>query len=199
MAIANVVKIEFNIKMKDKFDGAYLHSQTSSGQKRKDFIFQKSDMFPVLRELSVGDEIDLKIVKEGEYWNLKDIKPTGNKQAASTAPITSASATTKASSSGSGWQPRYSDSEEYTKHKDLMIIKQSSLKTASDLVIAMLNKDMFKKTATADFIVQETLRIQQMFQADITGVASGKALEASVTSLDKTGSVEYDDDNPFPE
>lgn len=200
MAKATVTQIEFNVKLKDKWNGCYLHTLTEKGRKRKDFIFQKSDTFQVLSSLSAGDVVDLVYEKKGDFFNLKDIKPTGEKGAA---PVVAMSASTSSSggksSSGGGWTPRYSDSEEYTKHKDLMIIKQSAMKAAVDTVAAMLAKDMFKKTATVDFIAEEVMRLASKFETNITGEDAKAELASSVATLDTTGSVEYDDDCPFPE
>jgi len=200
MANAVVNKIEFNQKLKDKFDGAYLYATTDKGQKKKEFIFQKSDIFKVLSEISVGDEVELKYVQNGDYWNLSAIKPLGTKSSGGGQSVipTSSAPSAPAKSSG-GYQPRYCDSEAYVKHKDLMIIRQSTMKAATDLVVAMLNKDMFKKTATADFLVEEVSRLASKLEGQVTGEAALKDLSSSIETLDTTGKLEYDADNPFPE
>lgn len=193
MAKATVTQIEFNAKLKDKWDGCYLHTLTEKGQKRKDFIFQKSDTFQVVKGLSHGDVVELKIEKNGEFYNLKGVVPTGEKSA--TTPTTTTSS--KPSASGSGYRERYQDSKEYIQHKDLMIIRQTTMKASTDLVIAMLNKDMFKKTATADFLVEEIGRLASKLEAQVTGAKAIADLESSVESLDTSSSVAYDEDNPF--
>ncbi len=195
MAKATITKIEFNQKLKDKWDGAYLYAQTEAGAKKKEFVFQKSDIFPILKSLEVGDIVDLIYVKNGEFFNLKDIKPTGDKSSPAPTPV----APTSSKGGGSSFVPRYSDTEEYIKHKDLMIIRQSTMKAAVDLVTAMLAKDMFKKTATPDFFCEEVGRIAYKFEQQVTGASGKAALVASVETLDTKGKVEYDDDCPFPE
>lgn len=196
MAKATVTQIEFNAKLKDKWDGCYLHTLTEKGQKRKDFIFQKSDTFQVVKGLSHGDVVELKIEKNGEFYNLKDVVPTGEKSATPQAAAAS-SGYSKPASSGGGYKERYQDSKEYIQHKDLMIIRQTTMKASTDLVIAMLNKDMFKKTATADFLVEEIGRLASKLEAQVTGAKAIADLESSVESLDTSSSVAYDEDNPF--
>ncbi len=199
MAKATVVKIEYNVKLKGMYDGCYFHTQTENGQKRKDFIFQKSDTFQVVKDLVAGDIVELKIEKKGDFYNLKDVVATGDKAASTPSVSPSTPQASKPSSGGGGWAASYAQSEDYIKHKDLMIIRQSTMKAAADLVTAMLAKEMFKKTATADFLVEEVGRIAAKLEAQVTGEAACKDLEASVETLKTTGKVEYDDDNPFPE
>lgn len=203
MAKATITKIEFNQKKVAKsgatFDGAILSARTEAGAFKKEFIFQKSDIFQVLSSLSAGDVVDLVYEKKGDFFNLKDIKPTGEKGAAPVATTSASTSSSGGKSSSGGWTPRYSDSEEYTKHKDLMIIKQSAMKAAVDTVAAMLAKDMFKKTATVDFIAEEVMRLASKFESNITGEDAKAELASSVATLDTSGSVEYDDDCPFPQ
>lgn len=196
MAKATVVKIEFNVKLKGMYDGCYFHTQTENGQKRKDFIFQKSDTFQVVKDLVAGDIVELKIEKKGDFYNLKDVIPSGEKSA--TAPASVPSSPSKSTGGGSGWTASYAQTEEYIKHKDLMIIRQSTMKAAVDLVTAMLAKEMFKKTATADFLVEECYRIASKFEGQVTGKAAIAELASSVASLDTAGDPEYDEDCPFP-
>jgi len=196
MAKATVVKIEFNQKLKGMYDGCYFHTQTANGQKRKDFVFKKSDTFQVVKDLVAGDIVELKIEKKGDFYNLKDVVPFGEK--AAIAPASVPSSPSKPTSGGSGWAASYAQTEDYVKHKDLMIIRQSTMKAAVDLVTAMLAKEMFKKTATADFLVEECYRIASKFEGQVTGKAAIAELASSVASLDTTGDPEYDEDCSFP-
>lgn len=196
MAIATVVKVVFGVKMKDKWDGAELHSLTANGQKRKDFIFKKSEQYQVLTKLEAGDEIELKLEKNGQYYNLKDIIPTGNKSAGSAPASSGGTPTAGGKAGGSGWVPRFSDTEEYIKKRDISIIRQCSLKAAVDIVAAMLHKDMYKKSATPDFIAEEIGRLANKFENQVTGEGAMDKLAASCESLDTSGGVAYDDDCP---
>ena len=200
MAKATIRKIEFNAKKVTKagvsYDGAYLSAQTEAGTFKKEFIFKKSQMHALLSELNVGDVVDLVYEKNGAFFNLKDIKPTGEKGTTATVSAPSAPPT---KSGSTGWQASYGQTEDYIKHKDLMIIRQSTMKAAVDLVTAMMQKDMFKKTATPDFFVEEVGRIASKFEASITGTAAEASLKASVATLEASDKPEYDDDCPFPE
>lgn len=201
MAKATITKIEFNQKKTAKsgatYDGAMLSARTEAGAFKKEFIFKSSPIHQTLQGLAAGDIVDLVYVKNGDFFNLTDIKPTGESAPASSAPAPTAS--TASAPKSSGYVPRYTDSEEYTKKKDLNIIKQSTLKCATDLVAAMLAKEMFKKTATPDFIAEEVMRISSKLEQFVTGESAKAALVASVETLDTKGAVEYDDDCPFPE
>jgi len=200
MAKATVRKIEFNAKKVTKagvsYDGAYLSAQTENGAFKKEFIFEKSDMTAVLRGLSAGDVVDLVYEKKGDFFNLKDIKPTGETSGASATTVSSSSSSAPAAKSSTGWQASYGQTEDYIKHKDLMIIRQSTMKAAVDLVTAMMQKDMFKKTATPDFFCEEVGRIASKLEAQVTGESASTALCASVATLE-SGDVEFDD-SPFP-
>lgn len=197
MAIATVQKIVFGVKMKDKWDGAELHSLTANGQKRNDFVFKRSEMYPVLEKLEVGSEVDLKLEKNGQYYNLKDIIPTGNKSGgnASSTPASSGGATSGGKQAG-GWVPRFSDTEEYVNKRDSSIMRQVATKAAVETVTAMLAAGMLKKSATADFVVEEVIRISNKLENHIAGNDAMDALASSCESLDTTGGVEYDDDCP---
>lgn len=194
MAIATVTKVVFGVKLKDKWDGAELQSLTANGQKRKDFIFKKSEQYQVLSKLEPGDEIELKLEKNGQYYNLKDIIPTGNKSGASTPAASTPAAS--GSKGGGSWVPRFSDTEAYVNKRDTSIIRQCSLKAAVDIVAAMLHKDMYKKSATPDFIAEEIGRLSNKFENQITGEGAMDKLAASCESLDTSGGVTYDDDCP---
>ena len=197
MAIATVVKVVFGVKMKDKWDGAELHSQTANGQKRKDFIFKKAEQYQVLTKLEAGDEVELKLEKNGQYYNLKDIIPTGGKSAgASSGGGSSSTPAAGAGKAAGGWVPRFSDTEAYITKRDTSIIRQCSLKAAVDIVAAMLHKDMYKKSATPDFIAEEIGRLANKFENQVTGEGAMDKLAASCESLDTSGGVTYDDDCP---
>ena len=62
--------IEHNAKMANKWDGSYLSTVSESGAKRKDFVFKNSKQFEVLKGLAKGDKVELKITKNGDYFNL---------------------------------------------------------------------------------------------------------------------------------
>ena len=57
----------------------------------------------------------------------------------------------------------------------------------------MLSKDMYKKSVTSDFIVQEISSIANKFEAHILEVKALEILTSSIESLDTSDSVEYDE------
>lgn len=194
MAIATITSIEYNQKLKGKFDGAYLHATTDAGKKVKEFVFQKSDMFHVLKNIGVGSVVDLKYVKtDAGFFNLKDIVPTGDKREAPQASQKQEGFVAKSNGGGGSFGNRYVDTQEYVNKKDKSIIKQTCLKSAVEIVSAMLSKDMYKKSVTSDFIVQEISSIANKFEAHILEVKALEILTSSIESLDTSDSVEYDE------
>ena len=66
-----ITKIEYNQKMANKYAGAFLHTiAIESEAKRRDFVFENSKQFKVLQECAVGNIVELKIVKSGDFFNL---------------------------------------------------------------------------------------------------------------------------------
>jgi hypothetical protein len=66
-----ISKIEYNQKMAGKYNGAFLHTVgVETDKPRKDFVFENSNIFKVLQECAVGDTVELRIVKSGDFWNL---------------------------------------------------------------------------------------------------------------------------------
>jgi len=66
-----IKQIEYNQKMAGKYNGAFLHTvAVESEAKRRDFVFENSKQFKVLQECAVGNIVELKIVKNGDFFNL---------------------------------------------------------------------------------------------------------------------------------
>jgi hypothetical protein len=66
-----ITQIEYNQKMAGKYNGAFLYTVgVESDAKRKDFVFDNSKQFKVLQECAVGNIVELKIVKSGDFFNL---------------------------------------------------------------------------------------------------------------------------------
>jgi hypothetical protein len=137
MAKQYVIKqIEYNQKMAGKYAGAFLYTVgTESDAKRKDFVFENSKQFKVLQECAVGNIVELKIVKNGDFFNLaKDddsivlvSKETPEVETKATSPIPTVGMTTPV--------------KEYTKYKEdpdkrAAIIRQNALTNATNLVIS---------------------------------------------------------------
>src|ERR1035437_645072 len=76
MANATVQKIEFNTTGPGRsgtYQGTTLYTISEGGATRIDFIFksrEQGDIGSIVESLSVGDKISLKIVKNGDYFNL---------------------------------------------------------------------------------------------------------------------------------
>jgi hypothetical protein len=140
-----ITQIEYNQKMAFKYNGAFLYTVgVESDAKRKDFVFDNSKQFKVLQECAVGNIVELKIVKNGDFFNLakeddaivlvsKEVKiestpPTKSPEGPATGAVQTGSLSTI-------------PAKEYTKYKEdpdkqAAIIRQNALTNATNLVIA---------------------------------------------------------------
>lgn len=127
-----ISKIEYNQKMSGKYNGAMLHTvAVESEAKRRDFVFENSKQFKVLQECATGDIVELKIVKNGDYFNLaKDddaivlVEKTKAEVQQETAPVIEKVAV----------KP-YSGYKE-DPDKQAAIIRQNALTNATNLIVA---------------------------------------------------------------
>jgi cytochrome c biogenesis protein ResB len=151
----SVKQIEFNQKMSGKYDGAYLHTiSIEGGAKRKDFVFKNNEaQYKVLQELEVGNVVELKITKNGDYFNLSKDDDAIIKVEGAVAP--------KETLKSEG-KPPWVD---HKKDPDVQsaIIRQNGLTNATHLVVAMLEKGMFPAKITSDALILETTRIAGEF------------------------------------
>jgi len=149
--------IEYNAKMAGKYDGAFLSTKSvEGGAKRKDFVFGNSKQFSVLKECTKGDIVELKITKNGDFYNLaKDedaikliSKGGGSVQGDKPIVVTG--------------KPAFSGGRDNSDVQSA-IIRQNALTNSVNLVTAMLEKGMFPAKVTSDILVMEVTKIATEF------------------------------------
>jgi hypothetical protein len=190
MGIAKVVAIDF-AAMKGAYKGVSVTVKDEKGTKEH-FVFGNSPIAAEIKQLSVGDTAELRMTQNGKYWNLGGIKKSDS--ASAEAPAKSGY-TPKASSGGGGGN--YGWSEEYIKRKDLSIARQSSVKSAIELVNAMLTQGLYKKTVTPDFVFQEVQKYTKKLEGYVTLKTDDDLLESSMESIGEGCDPDMDD-SPFP-
>lgn len=157
MAKQYVVKfIEYNQKMSGKYDGAYLSTEAcESGTKRKDFVFANSPIFKVLQKCEKGTIVELKIVKNGDFFNLAKDDDA----------ITIVEGATKKESTDNQGVSIIPSGKTYGGERNnpdvqSAIIRQNGLTNAVNLVTAMLANGYFNPKETT--ITQFTTIITQV-------------------------------------
>ena len=94
-----------------------------SNKKLNNLGFDKGvkKVYDTLKEAKKGDTFEVTSVKEGDYWNWKDIVPTS----AQAAPTTASGATKSGATGSSNYE-----SKEERQARQVLIVKQSSLSNA---------------------------------------------------------------------
>lgn len=185
--------IEYNAKMAGKYDGAFLSTKSvEGGAKRKDFVFGNSKQFGVLKECAKGDIVELKITKNGDFYNLaKDddaIKLVSKGGGQVDKPSVGAGAT-KAFSGGRD-NPDVQSA----------IIRQNALTNSVNLVTAMLEKGMFPAKVTSDILVMEVTKIATEFAKYSSGeLGTSELLGAKEPKPKAKVKEEPSDDSEFGE
>jgi hypothetical protein len=192
MAQATVIALDFNAA-KGAYKGVAVTVKNEKGVKEH-FVFGNSPIAKEIKQLSVGDTVEVGMTQNGKFWNLGSIA----KVDASTAPAPTAKGTYPSKPSyGGGSSDKYQYSEEYIKRKDLSIARQSSVKAAIELVSNMLAQGLYKKTITPDFIYQEVQRYTNSIASYVTLKTDDDILDSSMEDI--TPEAPYDaDDDGFP-
>ena len=183
--------IEYNQKMSGKYDGSFLHTiSVDGGAKRKDFVFKNSNQHKVLVECAVGDIVELKIVKNGDFFNLAKDDDAITLVEKGTAKEPS-SGGTSSGGAGSGFAGK-----SFGKDPEIQaaIIRQNGLTNATNLVVAMLEKGMFPSKVTADILVIETTRIAAEFAKFSSGELIVSEMTAGVDKPKPKGKASDDSD-----
>jgi hypothetical protein len=175
MAIGIVSEVKFNVTKTSKKGADYTVTQlsffTEAGGKKTENCFSDCAYAGVLKELAPGDKIEAVYVKNGEYFNLTDVKllEKGN----GVAPSFGGGGTPSAG----GGKPAYGGKDPEVQ---AAIIRQNALTNAvhfvtSDGVIAILAPK--SKIPEVDFLADLVLSIARKFE----GYTSGRVAEEKLT------------------
>lgn len=188
MAKGIVSQIMFNVPKTSKAGKAYnviqLKFTTEKGQSKTESIFESASFAGVLKTLAPGDEIEATYVKNGEFFNLTDVKLLNKGAGVAPAPQAGAS---------KGYTAKVEDPE-----KQASIQRQNALTNATTLVTAMLSQEMFKKTTKPAILIQEIISIATAFEGYTSGRDKLAKLESTVADVTASGDVPFDTDE-FPE
>ena len=172
MAIGIVQEVKFNVQKESKAGKKYTVTQlvfvTEAGQKKTESCFSDCEYKDVLKGLAPGDKIDAKYTKNGEYFNLVDVKLVEK----GTGEVPKFGGSGAAKSGGGSFQK---DPE-----TQAAIIRQNALTNAvhfmtSEAVVATLKGD--KSKLSADVLADMTLNFARKFE----GYTSGKDVTKSLT------------------
>ena len=145
---------------KGSFEGFnVIGNDVVSGKEWTTFIFKNHKDLKTLKELSQGDIVDVKMIKNGKYWNAdKFVKESG-----ADAPTVDAAKKTYTKTSNVN-NAQFRDPIE--------IIRGEALTQAVkclELLITDPENRVFKKTSKEDFIISKTIEWAQKFEGYITG------------------------------
>lgn len=177
--IAKVKDIKFNVEM-GRYRVTKLFVTNDKGEDKDYTIFTNAKYHNVVSQLRPGDNVDIKMVKNGKYWNVDDVTVV---EAPKAAPA----------SSGGGSYKRYEENP----NKDVAIARAVALKAGVDLYCAMIAGGLTKKTLKPDAAVAEVFAITKKFENYTTLSEDIEALSTDSSSI-KADADEYDE-SPFPE
>ncbi len=156
-----VKSIEYNQKMANKYAGAFLHTVgVESGTKRKDFVFENSPQFKILQECAVGNIVELKIVKNGDFFNLakdEDAIVLVSKESKKEEPVQKVESTGVIQTTAKSYSGYKEDPD-----KQAAIIRQNALTNATNLIISqggMPSIDSTIKYIIATIYIRSILKI----------------------------------------
>lgn len=161
MATGIVQSVEFNVSKTSKAGKDYqvtiLKYVTDKGQAKTENAFKGVDYEAELMKLAPGDKIEVKYEKKQfngkDVWNMIGVVLL--EKGDGVAPT------------AGGFGAKKSSTE--TPEKQASIERQNGLTNAVNLMGKMLDREMFKKTCTPDFLVNECIRIANHFQDYTSG------------------------------
>ena len=190
MAKGIVQQVVFNVPKMSKAGKSYnvmqLKYVTEKGQTKTEDIFENATYASVIKGLAPGDEVDVVYVKNGNFFNVTDVKQVskGTGVAPAQAPPM------KAFTPGG----RVEDPE-----KQASIQRQNALTNATNLVSAMIAQEMFKKTIKTNILIEEILKIATTFEGYTSGKDKVEKLVSTIPSLEGSTEEAPFDNDAFPE
>lgn len=194
MAKAIVNSVTHNVQKTSAAGKSYtvsvLSYTTEKGQTKKTDIFSNAAYFKTVRDLAQGDEIDVKMVQNGNFWNVSDI--------------------VKLASGGGGDVPKQPSSAPVParapfvedKERQASIQRQNALTNATNLVSQMLALELFKKTTKPNVLVEEIIKIASAFEGytsgrDVQTKLESKKADTTTKDSDIEDVLGKDDEVPF--
>ncbi len=173
---ATVNSVKFNEQL-GKYKVTKLSVVTDKGDDKDYNIFSNAPFHNVVATLKKGDSIELRMEKNGKYWNVADVvKIEGQAKSQETG------GSYKAEASGS---------------KDIAISRAVALKAAVELYCAMIAAGMTKKTLKPDAAQEEVFALCKRFEGYCTLADDLSDLASDMSSLATGGDDGEYEETPF--
>lgn len=170
-----------------RYDGYMVKGTKEDGKSWEQFIFARGkdeDLVKKFKSFSKGDNLNVKMVKNGNFWNIADVSlgsgGNGGKGSSS-------------SSGGGGGSFKPSSNFRNPANHD----RSAALAMAKDTILEAWKMGAYKKTTAVPLIVDSILEVADKFNKYITGNLQLEKLEANTEDLDVSGSEYLDDPVDF--
>lgn len=120
--ILDISKEVWNKTSKGGYGKTTVQFQGDKGPQQRNFV-SYDEIYKDVRAMKVGATYEVRIEKEGDYWNWKEIKEIAGSDVINNPPKTT---NERASSSGNSWDERL----KFDKEKQILIVRQSQLTNA---------------------------------------------------------------------
>jgi hypothetical protein len=178
--IATVKDVKFNVEM-GKYRVTKLYVINDKGEDKEYTVFTNAKYHPTVAGLKAGENIELKMVKNGAYWNIEDVSKVEGQVSTPT-------------SGGSGGSYKREESG----NKDIAIARAVSLKAGVELYGNLIAAGLVKKTLKPDAAVEEVFAIVKKFEGYCTLETDLESLTSDTKALAGAGDGDYTEAD-FPE
>lgn len=165
--LATVTGVKFNEQL-GRYTVTKLAVTTDKGEDKSYNIFTNQPYHNVVAQLVPGDNIELKMEKNGKYWNVVDVikvqAPAGVGQ--------------KQGGMGKSYTQSGSSQD-----KDIAIARAVTLKAAVELYSALVSAGLTKKTLKPDAAAEEVLALCKKFEGYCTLADDLEGLTSDTSSI----------------
>lgn len=162
--LATVTGVKFNEQL-GRYTVTKLAVTTDKGEDKSYNIFTNQPCHNVVAQLVPGDNIELKMEKNGKYWNVVDVIKVQ--------PPASGNGVVGKSYTQSGSSP----------DKDIAIARAVTLKAAVELYSALVSAGLTKKTLKPDAAAEEVLALCKKFEGYCTLADDLEGLTSDTSSI----------------
>lgn len=162
--LATVTGVKFNEQL-GRYTVTKLVVTTDKGEDKSYNIFTNQPYHNVVAQLVPGDNIELKMEKNGKYWNVVDVIKVQ--------PPAGGNGVVGKSYTQSGSSP----------DKDIAIARAVTLKAAVELYSALVSAGLTKKTLKPDAAAEEVLALCKKFEGYCTLADDLEGLTSDTSSI----------------
>lgn len=162
--LATVTGVKFNEQL-GRYTVTKLAVTTDKGEDKSYNIFTNQPYHNVVAQLIPGDNIELKMEKNGKYWNVSDVIKV------------------QASAGGNGVVGKSYTQSGSSPDKDIAIARAVTLKAAVELYSALVSAGLTKKTLKPDAAAEEVLTLCKKFEGYCTLADDLEGLTSDTSSI----------------